>query len=76
MHAPSPIRCALALSLIGHGTLLLFLRRVHLMFFDESFHDSLEESSVSLGSLCGVGIPEDQMSQLVEAVPTQRGIGS
>lgn len=46
------------------------------MFFDESFHDSLEESSVSLGSLCGVGIPEDQMSQLVEAVPTQRGIGS
>jgi len=35
-----------------------------LVFFDESFHDSLEEPNVSLGALCGVGIPEDQMSQV------------
>jgi hypothetical protein len=35
-----------------------------LIFFDESFHDSRRDPAISLGALCGVGIPEEQMSQI------------
>jgi hypothetical protein len=38
------------------------------MFFDESFHDSLTDPGISLGCLCGVGIPEAQMSQVATDV--------
>jgi hypothetical protein len=35
-----------------------------LIFFDESFHNSRRDPAVSLGALCGVGIPEEQMTQI------------
>lgn len=54
---PAPIlQCGQRNGELGFGKLLVFL--------DESFHDSPKEPNVSLGALCGVGIPEEQMSQV------------
>jgi hypothetical protein len=38
------------------------------IFFDESFHDSQKSSGVSLGALCGVGIPESELSTVATDV--------
>jgi hypothetical protein len=35
-----------------------------LIFLDESFRDSLRDPGVSLGALCGIGIPENELSQV------------
>jgi hypothetical protein len=39
-----------------------------LIFFDESFHESHHDASISLGALCGVGVPEAQMSTVAADV--------
>ncbi len=39
-----------------------------LIFFDESFHNSHKEPGTSLGALCGVGVPEAQMSAVARDV--------
>lgn len=39
-----------------------------LIFFDESFRESLEYDNRSLGALCGVGIPEKQLSRVANDV--------
>jgi hypothetical protein len=35
-----------------------------LIFFDETFRESLRHSNVSLGALCGIGIPENELSRI------------
>lgn len=35
-----------------------------LIFFDETFRESLRHSEVSLGALCGIGIRENELSQV------------
>lgn len=39
-----------------------------LIFFDESFRESLEYKDRSLGALCGIGIPERQLSRVANDV--------
>jgi|SRR5919206_5181394 hypothetical protein len=39
-----------------------------LIFFDESFRPSLRHPHVSLGALCGIGIPERELSQVASDV--------
>jgi hypothetical protein len=39
-----------------------------LIFFDESFRPSLRHADVSLGALCGIGIPESQLTQVASDV--------
>jgi hypothetical protein len=39
-----------------------------IFFFDESFRESLTHSGVSLGALCGVGIPEAQLRRVSEDI--------
>lgn len=35
-----------------------------LIFFDETFRDSLAHPGVTLGALCGVAIPENQLAKV------------
>lgn len=39
-----------------------------IFFFDESFRESLAHPGVSLGALCGVGIPEGQLRRVSEDI--------
>lgn len=39
-----------------------------LIFFDESFRESLRYRDVSLGALCGVGIPEKQLTRVADDI--------
>lgn len=39
-----------------------------IFFFDESFRESLAHPGVSLGALCGVGIPETQLRRVSEDI--------
>jgi len=39
-----------------------------LIFFDETFRDSLKHPGVSLGALCGVGIPEKSLGRIASDV--------
>jgi hypothetical protein len=39
-----------------------------LIFFDESFRQSLRHANVSLGALCGIGIPERQLSRVASDI--------
>ncbi|HZL78659.1 MAG TPA: DUF3800 domain-containing protein [Candidatus Limnocylindrales bacterium] len=39
-----------------------------LFFFDESFRESLAHPGVSLGALCGVGVPEAQLRRMADDI--------
>lgn len=39
-----------------------------LIFFDESFRSSLRHTNISLDALCGIGIPERQLSRVASDV--------
>lgn len=39
-----------------------------IFFFDESFRESLAHPGVSLGALCGLGIPESQLRRLADDI--------
>src|ERR1017187_7097079 len=39
-----------------------------LFFFDESFRESLAHPGVSLGALCGVGVPEAQLRRTADDI--------
>jgi hypothetical protein len=39
-----------------------------IFFFDESFRESLAHPGVSLGALCGVGIPENQLRRVADDI--------
>lgn len=39
-----------------------------IFFFDESFRESLAHPGVSLGALCGVGIPESQLRRVADDI--------
>ncbi len=43
-----------------------------LIFFDETFRDSLTHSGVTLGALCGVAIPANQLAKVTnDYLPTE-----
>lgn len=39
-----------------------------LIFFDESFRNSISDTGASLGALCGIAIPEKEMGHVSEDV--------
>lgn len=39
-----------------------------LVFFDESFRNSIKHPNVSLGALCGIGIPEKELSRVSDDI--------